>query len=284
MASAQPAKLWDSRTLFAIFKYTIYTLLCCNVFFFFREESSAAAYTFSGVVGLNRLGEAFAATIDTASWVVMLLMFELETSVLREHRIEGRLRWALNGVAAVCYALILYSFCGYIVKLYALYGYAPVQLLDPCGLVNGDVALAVDLDEYIALDSTNCRALASAQLYQLDVRPIFAEAASVTAQLWLAWIDVFNAAAWLGVVVVLEADVWCQQRGVKNARYAAFSKLSKVVLYGTLLLAAAYWGFRGDFVDVWDAVLWILAFVFIEMNFFEWQEELAQSYSRSAAA
>jgi hypothetical protein len=282
MASAQPAKLWDSKTLFAIFKYTIYTLLCCNVFFFFRQEWSAAVYTFSGAVGVNQLGEAFAATIDTASWVVLLLMFELETWVLRKHKIEGALSWTLNGVAAVCYALILYSFWGYIVKLYVLFGYAPVELPDPCGLVNGDVGLAVDLDEYVALDSTNCRALANAQLYQLDVRPIFAERASVTAQLWLAWVDVFNAAAWLGVVVVLEADVWCQQRGVESARYAVFSKLSKVILYGTLLLAAAYWGFRGDFVDVWDAVLWILAFVFIEMNFFEWQEELAQSCPSSA--
>jgi membrane protein CcdC involved in cytochrome C biogenesis len=186
-------------------------------------------------------------------------------------------------VTAVCYTLILYSFWGYIAKLYVLFGYAPVELLHPCSLVGGDLSLAVDLDEYVPLDSTNCRALVNAQLYQLDVRPIFAESGSVTAQLWLAWVDVLNAAAWLGVVVILEADVWRQRRDVSDERYMAFSKVCKVILYGTLLLAATYWGVKGDFVDVWDAILWILAFVFIEMNFFEWQDEIAESYQRTAA-
>jgi len=283
MASAQPVKLWDSKTLFAIFKYSLYALLTINIFLFFREEWAATAHTFSGGVTINHLGEAFTATIDTAAWVVLLLIFEMETALFRGKKITGPPRWALHAVTAVCYSLILYSFWGYIAKLYMMFGYAPVELLHPCSLVGGDLSLAVDLDEYVPLDSTNCRALVNAQLYQLDVRPIFAESGSVTAQLWLAWVDVFNAAAWLGVVVVLEADVWRQQRNLYDERYMVVSKLSKVLLYGTLLLAAAYWGFKGDFVDVWDAVLWILAFVFIEMNFFEWQDEIAESYQSTAA-
>ena len=40
-----------------------------------------------------------------------------------------------------------------------------------------------------------------------------------------------------------------------------------------MLLAAIYWGFRGDFVDFWDAFLWLVAFVFIELNVFEWRQE-----------
>ena len=46
----------------------------------------------------------------------------------------------------------------------------------------------------------------------------------------------------------------------------------------TLLLAAIYWGFKGDFVDFWDAFLWLVAFVFIELNIFEWRrEEMAEN-------
>ena len=45
------------------------------------------------------------------------------------------------------------------------------------------------------------------------------------------------------------------------------------VLYSILFLAAVYWGVKGDFVDFWDAFLWLVAFVFIEMNVFEWRAE-----------
>jgi len=47
----------------------------------------------------------------------------------------------------------------------------------------------------------------------------------------------------------------------------------KVILYATLLYAAVYWGIKGDFVDFWDAFLWLVAFVFIELNVFEWRKE-----------
>ena len=48
----------------------------------------------------------------------------------------------------------------------------------------------------------------------------------------------------------------------------------KVVLYTTLVVAAIYWGLKGDFLDFWDAALWLFAFVFIELNVFEWQQEI----------
>jgi hypothetical protein len=38
-------------------------------------------------------------------------------------------------------------------------------------------------------------------------------------------------------------------------------------------LAAVYWGFEGDFVDFWDAFLWLVAFFFIELNVVEWRQE-----------
>ncbi len=47
----------------------------------------------------------------------------------------------------------------------------------------------------------------------------------------------------------------------------------KVVLYGTLLLAVFFWMWKGDFKDWWDAFLWLVAFVFIELNVFEWRAE-----------
>ena len=276
MASAAVGRIPDSKSLFAIFKYSIYALLCLNAFFFFEEEFFASAVTYGESVSPGQVVEAFAATIDTTAWIVLLLIFELQTSVIRDEEIEGVSKWTLYGVSGLCYGLILYSFWGYIAKLYMLSsGFAPFPVADVCSLAGGNASLALSLDDYVPLGAANCRTLAGGQLYRLGHFPVYADVASVNALIRLAWVDVINAAAWLGVVVVLEADVWQQKRDALSDHSLWISKISKAILYGTLLAAGVYWGFLGDFVDFWDAFLWLVAFVFIEMNFFEWHAEEA---------
>jgi hypothetical protein len=72
---------------------------------------------------------------------------------------------------------------------------------------------------------------------------------------------------------MLEVDVWLQLQGQLQGRILAISKWIKMVLYSILFAAAVYWGLLGDFLDFWDAFLWLVAFVFIEMNIFKWREE-----------
>ena len=55
----------------------------------------------------------------------------------------------------------------------------------------------------------------------------------------------------------------------------------KFLLYGTLLIAVVFWMWKGDFKDWWDAFLWLVAFVFIELNVFEWR---AESHREAAAS
>jgi hypothetical protein len=45
------------------------------------------------------------------------------------------------------------------------------------------------------------------------------------------------------------------------------------MLYFMLFAAAGYWGFEGDFLDFWDAILWLFAFFVIERNVISWREE-----------
>ena len=40
-----------------------------------------------------------------------------------------------------------------------------------------------------------------------------------------------------------------------------------------MLLPAVYWRFKLDFVDLWDAFHWLVAFFFIDMNVVEWRHE-----------
>jgi hypothetical protein len=64
-----------------------------------------------------------------------------------------------------------------------------------------------------------------------------------------------------------------QERNLYEGLALKVSNVVKFVLYSILLVAAVYWGLKGDFVDFWDAFLWLVAFVFIELNVFEWRAE-----------
>jgi len=76
--------------VFRVFKYSVYALLMLNVYLFFAEEWAASAHRFVDGVALADVIEGFAASIDTAAWVVLLLMFELETYVLNDEQFTRR--------------------------------------------------------------------------------------------------------------------------------------------------------------------------------------------------
>lgn len=273
--------------VFRLFKYTVYTLLTINVYLFFAEEWTAAAYRFVDGVALEDVIEGFAASIDTAAWVILLLMFELETYVLDDDKFTRTTTWTLHGLRAICYAFIVYAFYGYLSKLMFLSGATSLPgVSNLCDLVSGQWVYTVTLDEYEVLMDANCATLSAASaFYQLPDMSAVVDSQGLTDIVRLAWVDVINSAVWLLVVLVLEIDVRLQEANKLGGTFLRISNVSKFFLYTMLLLAAIYWGIKGDFVDFWDAFLWLIAFVFIELNVFEWrQESLEQQAATRIAA
>ena len=84
------------------------------------------------------------------------------------------------------------------------------------------------------------------------------------------------------MVILLEIEVRLQLRGGVPSKLQWLMNGFKVVLYTTLALAAVYWGIEGEFLDFWDAALWLFAFVFIELNVFAWQQELKSQGDKSS--
>jgi hypothetical protein len=113
---------------------------------------------------------------------------------------------------------------------------------------------------------------------------VFTDSVSLKDTIGLALVDVINAATWLLVVFVLEMDVRLQVRGLLEGRINQVSKYIKFVLYSILAGAAIYWGVTGSFLDFWDAFLWLAAFIFIEMNVVEWQEETEEKKKQESQA
>ena len=269
----------NSRRFFQAFKYTVYVLLAMNVYWFFDEESSAATLQFANGIDFADLIEAFSATIDTAAWVVLLLMFELETYVLDDQQFTKAVTWSLHGLRALCYAFIVYAFYGYIANLTFLYETTALpDVTDICALLPDQWSWAVTLDDYAELNAANCASFSDASVYyQFRDMMAVVDAQGLRDIRYLAWVDVINAAVWLLVVMVLEIDVRLQERDRYEGLALRLSTIAKFVLYSLLLLAAIYWGLKGDFIDFWDAFLWLVAFVFIELNVFEWRQEEQQA-------
>lgn len=275
----------DRDRLFALFKYTIYALLTLNVYLFFAEEWAAAAYRFEDGIAFADVIEGFAASIDTAAWVILLLMFEVET-VLTDDRLSRRTMLFMHALRALCYVVIVYAFYGYLSKLLFLFGAAPLpDVQQLCSLAGGDWAYTVDLDEYVPLTAANCGNFPSAATYlRLPGLAAAIDPAGLAAITRLAWVDVINSGVWLIVVFLLEVDVRLQEHDRLQGLALRASAALKYVLYSILLLAAVYWGVMGDFVDFWDAFLWLLAFFFIEMNVVEWHQEDLEEEAESAVA
>jgi hypothetical protein len=267
--------------LFQAIKYLVYLLLSLNVYLFLQEEITALSFTFTDGVGLGQVIQAFSATIDTGAWVILLLMFELETAVLDDDNIHGPVKWGLHGLRGLCYIAIVYAFTGYYQELATLYQVSPLLPADACALLGTDYSLLVDLDEYVPMDAANCAALVP-PVYTLDGFDIVADEATLQAAQWLAWVDVINSADWILVVAILEIEVRLQLRGALTDRVMQVTKFIKLLLYTILFACAAYWGYAGDFLDFWDASLWLFAFIFIELNVFEWQYE--SDHKQAAAA
>jgi hypothetical protein len=103
--------------LFQLFKYGVYTLIAFNVYLFFVEEFAAARLQFPEGVPPSHWIEAYAATIDTAAWLILLLLFEAETNWLADDHFTRRVVWSLHGLRLFSYTFIVYAFYGYIVNL-----------------------------------------------------------------------------------------------------------------------------------------------------------------------
>jgi hypothetical protein len=226
--------------------------------------------------------EAWSATLDTLAWVVLLWLFELETAVISDERLRGGLKWLLLAVKAVCYAFIVTAFFGYLGAWLQVTDLAPF-LADPCSLLAVGGSWMETLDEYPLLDTASCAVLQGEALVRMNGTDIIGTAAAAEAVGRLALVDVVNSGAWLLVVLALEVEVWLQLWDRLGPRVVRSMTAFKAVLYTILFAAAVYWGLEGDFLDFWDAFLWLVAFVFIELNIFQWQAEVEEEKAHGHA-
>lgn len=260
------------------FKYIIYALLAYNVVLFFQEESLASEVTFANGFSFTDIIAAFSATIDTAAWVLLLLLFELETYTLDDDKITGWTKRAMHSIRVFCYFFIVYAVYGYLTKIGLVSNFSESSITDLCAVAS-DWRYMEGLNEYVQLSQSNCTTYLAngASFYTYDSLSVIVNADDLFTTQALAWVDAINAVAWLLVVLMLEFDVRVQLGKYSSQFWDSNANIVKSAVYLVLLLASIFWGFEGSFVDFWDSFLWLVAFFLIEMNVFEWQAETEQA-------
>lgn len=259
---------------YQIFKYSVYLAVFINVFLFLVKDIASSAHRFSGNYTFAEFLDAYTSTIDTGAWVILLLLFELVTYIIPKEKLKGGLQWLLRIIRGVCYIIVVSSFFGYLGGLFWLQNFENSEIKTLCEVT--EKSWMIELDEFKTISQKDCKTLAkSKQFFKYKDKEVYTDSYYLKETFWLTITEVINSLAWILVVVVLEIDVWLQLKNRFKGRVVLVSKIIKNILYTTLLFAAIYWGIFGDFLEFWDAFLWIVAFVFIEMNLFNYGKKEA---------
>ena len=274
-ADAVSASRWHGFTLF---KYAIYAILIVNIGLFLFDDWAAAQAAYGEEFGDMSLIALFPSTIDTAAWVLLLLLFELETWVISDQTLaDKRVQYTLSLGRLLAGSVIVYSLYGY--WLIVLQSYALSPLADPaalCDMAARGYQLVESLGEYTPISAQQCQQYASTDWLVHHQQLAMGPADSWQLAQRLAWLDVVKATVWVLVVIVLEADVWLQLRGRLEGLVMQLSRYIKIGLYAILAVAVFAWLFMADWLSAWDAAVWLIAFVFIEMNILQWNAEISE--------
>jgi hypothetical protein len=260
-------KFQNESYLFEIFRYLVYAALTINILLFYQEESLAVKSTFTQGIAISDIIGGFAATLDTAAWVMLLLLFEFNTSKYFSSTDDSKPAFLTKSIIRIfSYGIIGYAFFGYFSKYILLTNIEPFVVSDICALIGQNYNVIENLDEYPLLDSENCQSLVGSALFVLSGQTVIGSSTDWSAIQWLTVVDVVNSGTWILVVLIIELEIFFGKKLVESITLKSIFNFVKLSLYSILFVAALYWGTEGDFLDFWDAFLWLVAFFFIESN------------------
>lgn len=83
-------------------------------------------------------------------------------------------------------------------------------------------------------------------------------------------LDIYNATIWFIVVMLIEYEIFFKKIA------SNFINFFKIALYLSLFVIAILWQIDGEWLDFYDAALWIVCFFFIELNLLQYEDLLEE--------
>jgi len=271
------------ESAFRIFKIILFWVLMINVFYYVYEDVIAYLYLAPESTLFDKL-EAFASSIDCVTWMVLIILFEMETSAQSKGRLTGMRKWLITGFTAVCYLVLVYAAYGYAADLANTYRFEPVESKSACYFANADFAYIAADGRPVGLTDENCGELEGEKLFRSPGDNEVATASVLPVLVTLGWIDVFNSNAWLFVVLLFQIEFSLEQAKMLTKRRLIMVKAWKGFAYLVLLVCAILWTIYSAFIDYWDAWLWLLAFILIDLDMLGLEESANQAVGIEAVA
>ena len=184
-----------SYQVFRWVKYATYALLSLNIWFFLAEEIASARFAIETGEDVAMGIQLFSATLDTLAWVILLLLFELETAVIPDDRLRGGLRYGIHGVRMLCTLAIVMAFLGYLGEWQTLLPSEPL-IGEACSRVNEGWSVMVKLDDFVLLTAENCAQFGSDTRRVAGLEQVLASPAGLLESQRLALAGVVASGCW----------------------------------------------------------------------------------------
>ncbi|NOU14158.1 MAG: hypothetical protein HOO92_09390 [Methylococcaceae bacterium] len=84
------------------------------------------------------------------------------------------------------------------------------------------------------------------------------------------WLDITNSLLWFGIIALLELDI---HKPNIVLRHSTIIWTLTITIFLSLFVMAGIWLWQGAWLDAYDALLWIIAFALIEVDFFEFLQK-----------
>ncbi|MFK7734370.1 MAG: hypothetical protein AB8B48_22290 [Pseudomonadales bacterium] len=267
--------LLQHPTIAAIIKWSVYGILVFNGVIYVLDDIGAYQSSIGADASFADVLETFATSIDTAAWIGLIFLLELETWLLSDEVLESWIGKLLFSLRVLCYVSIAYAAYGYVAEAqdnYKVMVREDVKHL--CDVAGQGIYLQTDSIDYTTIEPSNCNDLSvGAPFYKIDKKVSLIDAPTLQRVQKMEWINVVNAFVWVIVVLLIEAEVRLQWNDQYGTRWLQGVQQSKTFFYVILWGCAFAWLYFGYRLYGFDAIVWIAGFWAIELNLADWEQE-----------
>ena len=260
-------------------KLVVYSLLLLNFVFYVRDDWVIAGHTLHSGSTFLQWASAYNTTIDESAWLVLLLLFEMETHLLvgrdlsRAHEIISLV------IRLCCYVVLAHTPYAYAMTVYDLSQAQIIEgVTDLCQLADQNLSYAYNL-VYTKITDGNCSDLSTAKQFFFNDPPdhlIVQDEMALALERRSALVDLVESITWLLILLSIEVVVWLQDKDITGGLPIKSANMAKVLLYSLLWFAIGYWIYLGHYMFAWDEFVWIVGFVAIEMNVVERRKDVKE--------
>ncbi|MFP6792400.1 MAG: hypothetical protein VB996_03945 [Pseudomonadales bacterium] len=268
------------RVAFSL-KWFVYGWLFINFLQYVQDDILAYHSSLPADASLADIILTFRTSIDVAAWLVLIIVFELETHALPDAAFTRWMDRVFTAIKGLCYTCIAYAAYGYFADTLDLYDLIPLGHIDDlCSIAGQGLFLQLDAADYSEISLASCSALnAGSEFFQIRGQTSIVSANELDSIRTMGWLDFGNAVVWIVVVILIDVEVHLQNADKFGSKRLSYARLFKMLGYGFLIGACLMWFFYGYALYTWDAFLWIFGFWAIELNLAEWEQERLKELS-----